>query len=519
MSTGQGLSMRTIREVLRLGLTTELSFRDIGRSLRLSHPTVQKYIQTAQGAGLTWEKVQGMTEDELDAAMKAPEEAVVATGQRPKPDCAYVHQEMKKKSVTLGLLWQEYKDANPNGYKLTQFRRFYRRFVKKLKLSMRQTYKFGDKLFVDYAGQTVPIYDRITGAVSQAQIFVAALGASNYAYAEATADQLLPSWIGSHVRTYEYMQGVAQQTICDNLKAGVTSPCRYEPDTNLAYTEMASHYGTVIMPARVRRPRDKAKVETCVQIVERWILAALRNRKFFSLSELNEAIRELLVKLNQKPFQKLDGSRESLFKEFELPALKPLPSIAYEFAQWKKARVNIDYHFEIDSSYYSAPYVLVHEELAIRYTSRIVEAFYKGKRVASHVRSNRRGHYETVPEHRPKGHQEHLEWTPSKMITYAQATGPKTAEFVKQILENRRFPEQGYRSCLGILRLAKSYPKQRLEAACERAIILGALSYKSVKTILQNKMDFKPLVPQGTTLKINHENIRGGDYFTNHQQN
>jgi transposase len=519
MSSGQGLSMRTIREVLRLGLTTELSFRDIGRSLRLSHPTVQKYIQTAKRAGLTWPQVQAMAEDELGKAMEVTEEPVLATNQRPMPDCAYIHQEMKKKSVTLGLLWQEYKDANPNGYQLTQYRRFYRRFVKKLKLSMRQTYKFGEKLFVDYAGQTVPIHDRVTGAVSQAQIFVAVLGASNYAYAEATADQSLASWIGSHGRTYEYMQGVTQQTVCDNLKAGVTSPCRYEPDINLAYAEMASHYGTVIMPARVRQPRDKAKVETCVQIVERWILAALRNRKFFSLSELNEAIRELLVKLNQKSFQKLEGSRESLFKKFELPALKPLPCVAYEFAQWKKARVNIDYHFEIDGAYYSAPYVLVHEELAVRYTSRIVEAFYKGKRVASHVRSHRCGHFETINEHRPKGHQEHLEWTPSKIIAYAKAIGPRTAQFVTQVLESRRFPEQGYRSCLGVIRLAKSYPKERIEAACERAMALGALAFKSVNTILKNKMDLKPHVAHGTTLNIHHENIRGGDYFLNHQQN
>lgn len=519
MSSGQGLSMRTIREVLRLGLTTELSFRDIGRSLRLSHPTVQKYIQTAKQIGLTWEQVQGLTEEELNKAMKTVEEPALVHDQRPMPDCAYIHQEMKKKSVTMALLWQEYKDSHPNGYQLTQFRRFYRRFVKKLKLSLRQTYKFGDKLFVDYAGQTVPIHDRVTGAIAQAQIFVAALGASNYAYAEATADQTLASWIGSHVRTYEYMRGVAQQTICDNLKAGVTSPCRYEPDVNLAYAEMASHYGTVIMPARARRPRDKAKVETCVQIVERWILAALRNRKFFSLSELNEAIREHLVKLNQRPFQKLEGSRESLFKEFELPALKPLPTHTYEFAQWKKVRVNIDYHFELGGSYYSAPCILAHEELEVRYTATTVEALYKGKRVASHAKSNRRSHYTTVHEHMPKNHQEFLEWTPSKMIVYAKAIGPKTAEFVTQVLESRRFPEQGYRTCLGVIRLAKSYPKERLEAACERAIVLGALAFKSVNIILKNKMDQKPLTPRATSPVIKHENIRGGEYFSNHQQN
>lgn len=518
--SNQGLTMRTTREVLRLGLTTALSLREIGRSLRLSHPTVQKYVQTAKDKGLIWDQVKVMSEEELDKAM-ATTEAASSQDQRPQPDCVYIHQEMKKKSVTLALLWQEYKEAYPDGYQMTQFRGIYRKFAKKIRLSLRQTYKFGSTMFVDYAGQTVPIHDRVTGAISQAQIYVAVLGASNYAYAEATPDQSMASWIGSHVRTFEYFQGVTEKIICDNLKSGVTSPCRYEPDINLTYADLAVHYDTVIMPARVYQPRDKAKVEGSVLIVERWILAALRNRKFFSLGELNESIRELLLKLNQRPMQKLEGSRESVFKTYEQSQLKPLPAQPYEYAQWKKARVNIDYHVEFDGHYYSAPYSLVHEQVEVRATAGTIEILHKGRRVASHSRASRqsRGRHTTIHEHMPKSHQEYLEWTPTKMISYAQGIGPKTAEFVKSVLESRTYPELGYRTCLGVIRLAKSFGKERVEAACQRAIAMGALSYKSINAILKNNMDRRLLVTPKALPAIAHANIRGGEYFSNHYQN
>jgi transposase len=519
--SNQGLTMRTTREVLRLGLTTSLSSRDIGRSLHLSHPTVQKYIQTAKIKGLTWEQVQRMSEDELDKAMAKPDPAS-RPNQRPPLDCVYIHQEMKRKSVTLALLWQEYKEAYPDGYQLSQYRDIYRKFVKTVNPSLRQTYKFGSTMFVDYAGQTVPIHDRVTGAVAPAQIYVAVLGASNYAYAEATPDQAMASWIGSHARTFEYFGGVTERVICDNLKVGVTSPCRYEPDVNLTYADLAIHYGTVILPTRTYAPRDKGKVENCVLIVERWILAALRNRKFFSIGELNEAIRELLKKFNQRQMQKLEGSRESVFLAFEKSQLKALPAQPYEYAEWKKARVNIDYHIDFDKYYYSAPYNLIHEQVEVRATARTVEIFYKGRRVASHPRGcHSADRYKTIEAHRPKNHHEYLKWTPEKLIADAAQIGPRAAEFVKLLLESRAIPEHGYRACLGVIRLARSFTKERVEAACQRSIAMGpgALSYKNVNTVLRNKMDYRPLTAPKSTPAIKHDNIRGGEYFNNQNQN
>ncbi|MFH0985142.1 MAG: IS21 family transposase [Candidatus Omnitrophota bacterium] len=504
--------MRNVREVLRMGLACGVSSRDIGRSLRISHFSAQKYIRIAQEAGLDWDKIAAMSDASLERLVRGTPLATVA---KPLPDYACVHQEMKKKGVTLELLWQEYKEAHPDGYQETQFRQYYHAFTKTLRLSLRQTHKAGSTLFVDYAGQTVPIHDRNTGGMTQAQIFVAVLGASNYTFAEATADQGLECWIGSHVRAFEYFGGVTEKTVSDNLKAGVTSPCRYEPEINRTYADMIAHYGTVVIPARVRHPKDKAKVEAGVQMVERWILAALRNRKFFSLEELNEAIAELLIRLNGKSFQKLPGSRLSVFKDLEEPALKPLPVERYEYARWKKARVNIDYHIELEGHYYSAPYLLVHQEVTVRYTARTVEVFHREKRVASHPRSHLKGQHTTVHEHMPRSHQEHLSWTPTKMIECAGKIGRQTACVIERILNSRQYPELGYRSCLGILRLARPYSELRLEAACARAARIGAYTYKSVKSILVNGLDRKNLPEISTAVSVAHQNIRGGDYFDN----
>ena len=509
---GKEMGMRHIREILRMGLDRKVSSRDIGRSLGISHFSAQKYINIAQKAGLDWIKIAAMSDASLDQVMrKKPPRTTL----KPLPDYAYVHREMKKKGVTLQLLWQEYKETHPDGHQETQFREYYHAFVNTLRLSLRQTYKAGSTMFVDYAGHTVPVYDRKTGGVRQAEIFVAVLGASNYTFAEATEDQSLESWIGSHVRAFEYFGGVTEKIVSDNLKAGVTSPCRYEPEINRTYADMIAHYGTVVIPARVRKPRDKAKVEGGVLIVERWILAALRNRKFFSMEELNEAIGELLVRLNEKSFQKLPGSRLSTFQDLERPALKPLPSECYEFARWKKARVNIDYHIELDEHYYSVPYLLVHQEVIARYTVTTVEIFHREKRVASHLRSFLKGKPTTVHEHMPPSHQEHLSWTPSKMIERAGRIGRQTACVVERILAARQYPELGYRSCLGILRLARAYSEPRLESACARAARIGAYTYRSVKSILQNGLDQKEALITGETARITHQNIRGGDYFQN----
>lgn len=515
---GQEITMRKVREILRLRLKCGLTKREIARSCSVSHPTVIKYVRAAEQAKLEYEQIQAMDEISLHQLLKKYSGMKRFAKIRPQPDWAYIHQEKKKKGVTLILLWQEYKEIHPEGYQSTQFCEHYHHWRKKLKLSLRQTYKAGEKMFVDYAGQTVPIHNRVTGEITETSIFVTALGSSNYTYVEAQLDESLGNWIGGHVRAFEYFGGVTKTTIIDNLKSGVTKTCRYEPEINPAYNDMALHYGTAVIPARVRKPQDKAKVENAVQVVSRWILAKLRKRKFFSLGELNQAIGELLIELNNKPFQKLPGSRLSVFKDIEKAVLLPLPQYRYQFAQWKKAKVNIDYHVELFGHYYSVPYVLVGHQIEIRYTKNTVEIFHKGKKITSHRRSNDKGRNTTIREHMPKSHRRYLEWTPSRIINWAKHTGVSTAEMVETIIKLRKHPEQGYRSCLGILRLAKKYSSKRLEVACSRALSFKAYSYKSVRSILEKGLDQNSSPESYTYPEINHENIRGSQYFHNQKE-
>ena len=510
---GQVISMRKIKEVIRLGLVCGLSLRGIGRSLSISHITAKKYLLAAQKAGLTWQQVQGMGDAELFQVVKAFKGQTAVQIRQPMPDYTWIIGELKKKGVTVELLWQEYKESNPDGYQYTQFREYLSRFKNKLNLSLRQTHKAGEKMFVDYAGQTVPIHDRQTGGVRQAQIFVGVLGASNYTYAQGAWDQGLSNWIDAHINAFEYFQGVPAAVICDNLKAGVSSACRYEPDINPTYADMAAYYGTAIIPARAGKPKDKAKVEAAVLVVERWILASLRNRKFFSLEELNQVIKELLVKLNLRPFKKIAGSRESVFKDIEQQALNELPEARYELSQWKKARVNIDYHVELNGHYYSAPYQLAHEEVELKFTAQVLEIIYHSQRVASHKLNSRRGWHTTIKEHMPKSHQQYLEWTPSRMMDISKQIGNHTFRVVENILGSRQYPELGYRSCLGILRLSKAYTTERLEAACKRALAIGACSYKSVRSILETGLDKQQVQERINHPVIAHENIRGNTYF------
>ena len=507
------ISMRKVREILRLGLTREWSDREIARSLCVSHATVARYIALAEKAAITYDKVQKMDDAGLLILLEK-DKAPLRKRSYPEPDWNYIHAELKKKGVTLELLWQEYKNVYPDGYQHTQFGEYYRRWKERLSPSLYNVHKAGEKMFVDYAGHTVPIHDRLTGGIRQAQVFVAVLGASNYTYSEATWDQALQNWIGSHVRAFEYFGGVTKAVVPDNLKAGVSKASRYEPDINPTYHDMAVHYGTVIMPARAGRPKDKAKVETAVQIVERWILASLRNRTFFSLSELNGAIRELLRLLNEKPFKKLEGCRRECFEKIEKSVLMKLPDTPYAFAEWKKARVNIDYHIELNGHYYSVPYSLIHEEVDIRCTAKTVEIFFKANRVASHIRDDSRSRHTTLGEHMPKSHREYLEWSPSRIIDWAKTIGQSAAQTVEYILTSRGYPEQGYRSCLGILRLAKRYSPERLEAACKRAVAIRGMSYKTIESILKNGLDKHELPETELQPAIAHENIRGGGYFT-----
>lgn len=505
--------MRKVREIFRLSVECGKTNREIARSCGVSHTVVNDYLRRAREAGLSEAEIGQMSAEELKDRLKAGGLPETGKRRRPQADWRKVYEELKKKSVTLTLLWEEYRQENPEGYQLSQFCEHFRRWKKKLDVSLRQTHKAGEKLFVDYAGQTVPVIEPETGKVRQAEIFVAVLGASNYTFSEAAWDQSLESWIGSHIRAFEYFEGVPEIVVPDNLKAGVSKACRYEPDLNPSYHEMAVHYGTAVIPARAARPKDKAKVEVGVQIVERWILAALRNRTFFSLAELNEAIGELLEKLNTRPFKKLEGSRRSWFEAIERAVLKALPRERYVLAKWKRATVGIDYHVELEGHYYSVPHGLRQQEVELRYTTATVEILFRGKRITSHLRDSRKGRHTTQSEHMPRSHQQYLDWTPSRILGWAGTMGEATRKVAGTILTSREHPEQGYRSCLGILRLGKLYGKDRLEAACRRALAIGASRYKSIRSILENGLDREALPETGAAPGIVHTNLRGAGYY------
>ncbi len=505
--------MRKIKEVLRLKFESELSKRQIARCCHISRPTVTGYLNRFKEAELSWPAAAEMDDATLERKLYPPAPTVPVI-ERTMPDWSGVHRELRGKGVTLALLWQEYKATHPEGYRYSWFCKRYRAWAGKLDVVMRQEHRGGEKLFVDYAGQTVEVVDRRTGEVRQAQIFVAVLGASNYTYAEATWTQQLADGIGWHVRAFEFLGGTSEFIVPDNLRSGVSKAHRYEPDLNPTYQDLANHYGVAVLPARARRPRDKAKVEAGVLLVERWILAALRNQTFFSLEALNREIARLLKRLNERAFKKLPGSRRELFEQLDRPALHPLPAQAYQFAEWKKVRVNIDYHVEIEGHYYSVPYPLVRKQLEARYTARTVECFHKGQRVASHIRSLLKGRHTTVAEHMPKSHRQYAQWTPQRLIRWAGKSGPATAAVVQTILERRAHPQQGFRSCLGILRLGKSFGQDRLEAACRRALKLGCCTYKSIESILRQGLD-RQAGPeqQQLDLSLEHDNIRGSDYY------
>lgn len=505
--------MRKVKEVLRLKLDVKLSNRKIAQSCSIAHSTVSEYMRRFRISSLPWPLPEDIDDGRLEQLM-FPQPQAGLPHIRQMPDWSYIHRESRRKGVTLMLLWQEYKEVHPNGYQYSQFCHLFRQWKQQLDPVMRQEHRAGEKMFVDYAGMTVPIYDLQTSQMRQAQIFVAVLGASNYCYAEATWTQTLADWIASHTHAFAFFGGVPQVVVPDNLKTGITKACFYEPDINPTYLDLANHYGTVVIPARVARPKDKAKVEAGVQIVEQWILARLRNCQFFSLKQLNRAVANLLEALNSRTFQKLPGSRKIMFETLERPALKPLPEQSYQYAEWKKATVNIDYHIEVDYHYYSVPYQLIKKIMDVRITSNTIECFYKSRRVASHIRSYRKGGHTTLKEHMPKSHQKWAAWTPQRFIRWAAKIGPHTAALIEMVLNSRAYPQQGFRTCLGILRLAKSYGDDRLDAACQRAVAIGATSYKSVASMLKHNLDQKRLSDEpAAEAPIEHANIRGAQYY------
>jgi len=458
-------AMRKIREALRLCLAEGLSPRQAGIATGLPRSTVRRYVVRAIEVGLGWPLPPDLDDRALEERLYG-RAAPPPTDERPVPDWGLVHRELRRKSVTLQLLWTEYRAGCPDGFGYTWFTERYRAYAGRLDLVLRHDHRAGEKAFVDFAGQTIPITDPATGEIWQAQLFVAVLGASNHTYAEALASQALPHWLGAHVRAFESWGGAPAILVPDNLRAGVTKAHRYEPILNPSYAELAAQYGCAIIPARPYKPRDKAKVEVGVLIAERWIAAALRNRTFFSLAEANRAIRERVAWLNSRPFKKLEGSRMSLFAELDRPALRPLPATPYEYAVWTGAKVSIDYHVEVGRHYYSVPYGLVGERVDVRASARTIEVFARGRRVASHLRSGAVGRHTTETAHMPESHRRHLEWTPGRLVAWGEQTGPATGALVAAILRSRPHPEQGFRSCLGIFRLGRRHGEARLEAAC-----------------------------------------------------
>ena len=506
------LSMRKITEALRLHFEHNRTNREIAQAIGVSPTTIGMYLRRAREAGIGYPLPEGVDDASIETRLFPP--AVPVNVIRLTPDWVNVHQEMRKKSVTLDLLWQEYKAEHPDGYRYSWFCEHYRQWAGKLSVTMRQTHTPGEKLFVDYVGQTLSIIDGATGEIRQAQIYVAVLGASNYTFAEATWTQKLPDWIGSHVRAFEFFGGVTEILVPDNLKSGVKHASYYDPEINPTYSDLAQHYGVTVLPARPYKPKDKAKVECGVLVVERWILARLRNQRFFSLTEANRAIAQLLVSLNQRPFKKMPGCRHSAFLEMDSPALKPLPALHYEYAQWKSPRVGIDYHIEVAGHYYSVPYRHARQQVEARITATTVEAFYRGQRIAAHILSKVKGFHTTLDAHMPPQHQAIAGWNDQRLLDWARGIGSATEAAVYSMLHSRKHPQQSYRACLGVLRLAKDFSNDRLNAACARALKLNAISYRSIQSILKHGLDKQqPAKSTQISLPLNHENVRGSDYY------
>ncbi|MEE9423854.1 MAG: IS21 family transposase [Methylococcales bacterium] len=508
------LSMRQLREILRLRLHAQLSMRQIRDSLRLSLGAIQKVVSQAEEIGLHWDAIEQLNDQQL-AHQIYPQATTTISSQHQLPDWLDVYQELKRKGMTKQLLWEEYTQQYPNrSYSYPQYCLLYRRWLKQQKRSMRQIHKAGEKLFVDYAGQTVPIVYHATGEIRTAQIFVAVLGASNYTFCEATWSQQLPDWINSHVRAFHFIGGVPAIVVPDNLKSGVTKACRYDPTLNPSYQQFAAHYGTALVPARPLKPKDKAKAEVGVQIIERWILARLRHQTFFSLAELNHCIKALLEDVNNRPFQQLKGTRKQWFESIDQPALSPLPKQRYEYTDIKIVKVNIDYHLQYDNHLYSVPHHFVGEKLELHAKQHLVELYFHNKRITSHVRKYHPG-MTTVPEHMPVKHEKHHKWTAGRLMNWASDIGDEVLLWVKTVLKHRQHEEQAYRVCLGLLNLSRDYSAERLNKACAIANNNSLYRLKHIKDILLSNQDklvtdsneSLPLLPQS------HENIRGPKSF------
>jgi transposase len=505
------LTMRKIKEILRLKYEAKLSNRAIAGACKISNSTVGEYLRQAEAAGISW-PLGEIGEEELYAKL-FPEKRVVKTEREcPMPDWEEVQKEKRQKGTTLRLLWVEYKEKYPEGYQYSQYCEHYQRWKKsRIEPSKHIEHTGGEQMQVDYAGLKIAVTNPQTGETSHASVFVAILPASNYTYAEVQPSENQCHWNNGHVRAIEFFGGVVKIVVPDNLKTGITKPNYYEPDVNLAYQELAEHYQFAVLPARIKKPRDKGAAENGVQNVERWVIAPLRKRQFFSVNEANQAVQEQLKKLNDKVMQSVGRTRRQEFEEIDQPNLRPLPQRRYEYAERKIARVNIDYHVEFEKHYYSIPYTLIHQKVDIRATERMVEIYYQGKPVANHPRSFHPGRFSTQREHMPPNHQFMEDINAERLIRWANTIGPKTTTMVKATLASRPFPEQAYRSCLGILGLGKKYNHSLLEQACQSMFEAKVFSYQAVKQelIFLQKQVTTPAVETLPT----HENIRGAEYY------
>ena len=507
------LSKRKEREVLRLKHALGMSYRAISEATGIGKTAAAEYVHRAAVIGVTWPVPAAMGDAELERGL-FPVVGSTSAPQRAAIDWPAAQVELKRRGVTLLLLWQEYRAEHPDGYGYSRYCDLYCAWKKQVSATMRQAHLAGEKLFVDWAGDTIGVADPASGELHQAHIFVAALGASNYTYAEARWTETLPDWIGCHVNAFNTIAGVPAALVPDNLKVGITKPSRYEPGINRTYQDLADHYGCVVLPTRIVRPRDKAKVEVAVQIVERFVLAKLRNRTFFSLAELNAAIRDCVATINAKVMRRMDKSRVELLEALDRPALKALPNEPYAYAEWKRARVAPDYHIEIADHFYSVPSKLIREVVEARFTSATVEIFHKGQRIASHAFSPVRNRHSTITEHMPSAHRRYAEWTPAKMMDDAAEIGPATVALFEAIMKAKPHPEQGFRSCLGIKNLVTSYGPERVEAACRRGNAIGTTTYGSIASILKHGLDhaYAKETPQNEE-PLRHSNIRGSGYY------
>ena len=505
--------MRRIQQLLALHFGAGASTRAIGRELGIAASTVREYLARATAAGIGWPLAADVTDESLVARLFVNAGVRVGARFHAEPDWAALVLELKRPAVNLLILWDEYRAVHPDGYAYSRFCQLFREFERRLSPTMRQQHVAGQKLFVDYSGRRVPIVDPLTGEVRMAEIFVAVLGASSCTYAEATWTQTLPDWIGAHVRMFRFYGAAPRLLVPDNLKSGVNKASFYDPEVNRSYAAMAAHYGVGILPARPRRPRDKAAVEAGVRFAQSYIIGRLRNVTFFSLVECNTAIAAAVERMNGREMRRLGTSRRQLFEAVELPVMQPLPRDDFEYAEWHLARVGIDYHVEVKGFLYSVPHALIREQVDTRATVHTIEVFHRGKRVAAHARRYGGPRHGTQAEHMPSAHRRYAEWTPERMQRQARGIGPNTEALIIAVLARRPHPEQGFRTCLGVLRLFRGIDTARAERVSLRAVEIGALSYASVASILKHRLD-RPASPQAADdAPLLHDNIRGSRYY------